>query len=248
MLAALIRLRPILAQGRSFLFVRPGSGKAPPRQRETLCPHLQWRSECVKPILMLRDLHYSFIPATHKSSGVADGVLDWPGLLGFGLTFAKVPLAMLGLFFAITSSDMALSALIACAIVLDILDGVVFGHSSAASNKQVRERRRILDSCLDRFLMFSILIPSVFVMRFPIYVFAVVTARELAVWIVTVLPFLNAGFVHKPNLPSKIGATLSGVMVIVFSTMGVVPVSVVTCFICFSAIGILLYVIRPERI
>ena len=200
---------------------------------------------------MIRAFQSLLMLPVHRSRSAAfepELDFDWQAALGFLLTFAKIPFALLAVSLVMRNRSLALSALIIVAIVFDVLDGVIFGCSRLCSNRALRERRRIWDSCLDRVFMFSVLVPAVVVMHFPTTVFALVTVRELVVWVVTALPYLNSGFVHKPNLPSKLGATLAGFTVIFFNLVGNVPLTLIILFTLFSVTGIALYVVRPVRI
>jgi phosphatidylglycerophosphate synthase len=174
--------------------------------------------------------------------------LDWPAALGFWLTFAKIPFSVLAVLLVLAKGLATLNALIVLTISFDILDGYVFGYSAFSANRTLRESRRIWDSVLDRAFMFAVLIPLLLTTTFPAYAFFVIFLRETAVWIVTGLPYLRNGFVHKPNLFSKIGVTLAGLEVIRFDMVGQLSFAILAAFVAFSVAGIVLYIRRPERI
>jgi len=174
--------------------------------------------------------------------------LDWQASMGFWLTFAKVPFSMLAVSLASIRNLSALSALIGVTVVFDILDGYVFNCSAHASNRPLRELRRVWDSLLDRVFIFAVLIPALLIFQLPLYVFAVIVVREIFIWIITGLPYVRTGFVHKPNLPSKIGAALAGAEVIYFNITSQISLVILFAFVVLSAIGILLYLLRPQKI
>ena len=193
---------------------------------------------------------YVFKPFSSRLESFSPPVnsLDPAATLGFGLTLAKIPLTMVSVLLVLSNRHLELTALIVFAIIIDILDGVIFNRSLFADHRGLRESRRIWDSTLDRLLIWSTLGAAVVTSGFPASVFGIIMLREFIVATVTGIPYLRTGFVHAPNLPSKIGATLIGVQVIWHNAGRPPSAFLLSLFLAFSLIGVAYYIKRPKSI
>lgn len=175
-------------------------------------------------------------------------LLDWPARLGFLLTFLKIPATLLMVWLLYVGQLQAVSVLVVWSMFMDWADGVIFNRSAHATDQYLRESRRIWDGTLDRFMIWTTLLFAVLMIGFPLQIFAVIMLREFIVCLVTGLPYVKTGFVHAPNWPSKLGAVMIGVQVILYNATSVVPTSSFIAFLLLSTIGIALYITSPRRI
>jgi phosphatidylglycerophosphate synthase len=174
--------------------------------------------------------------------------LDWAARLGIGLTLAKIPLTIFMTWLMFARAFEILNFVVVFTMLIDIADGVIFERSAHANNRFLRESRRIWDSALDRVVIWTMLCLALIIAHFPIMLFLILMLREFAVCGVTSYPYIKRGFVHSPNLPSKIGAVLIGVQFIFFTSTNQVPVlSTISC-VAFSIVGLWLYVVKPKQI
>ena len=174
--------------------------------------------------------------------------LDWPARLGIGLTLAKIPLTVFLVFLIFSHALQALNVTVCLTVLLDIADGEIFNRSAHAGNRFLRESRRIWDGTLDRMVIWTTLTFAVLVLGFPLVLFSILMLREFAVCAVTSYPYFKSGFVHAPNLPSKLGAVLIGAQLVLFTVLGRVPLLSTFLCIALSIVGLWLYVTKPERI
>jgi phosphatidylglycerophosphate synthase len=174
--------------------------------------------------------------------------LDWPARIGIGLTLAKIPIAVFILLLIAIKAVTLLNWTIVFTMLIDIADGEIFNRSNYAANRFLRESRRIWDGTLDRVVIWSTLSAAVLLLDFPVTLFLFLMFREFAVVLVTSYPYFTKGFVHAPNLPSKIGAILIAVQLIFFTTTGDVPFLATLLFAACSLVGLWLYVSNPRRI
>lgn len=143
--------------------------------------------------------------------------LDGAAQLAWSLLGLKTLIGLSAPILVLTEKFDLLALFLAVAIIADILDGWVFGKSGLASCKDHRDRRRIIDTITDRFLIAATIAPLFFSGHVPATFLALVVARELAVYVVTVVPYLAKRFICRPNLPSRIGTALVGVQTILLS-------------------------------
>lgn len=175
--------------------------------------------------------------------------LDWQAKLGFILTFLKVPLTFLAVIVLLLEHSIALNITIAVTMVLDLLDGMIFERSSVAAVRHLRESRRVWDSFLDRLFMFAVLIPATLFRGFPTTSFAIISVREMLLWIITAIPYVRSGFVHRPNLPSRVGTALAGIEFMCFTAFGEHNyVSILPVYVSVASVGLVLYKMRPRPI
>lgn len=175
-------------------------------------------------------------------------VLDLPARLGFILTFLKIPLTAAMAWMVYEHSLVTSSLLVALSVLIDIADGIIFNRSKFATDSFLRRSRRIWDSMLDHFMIWTTLLVAVFIIGFPALVFLIIMIRELAVCIITAVPYVKRGFVHAPNMPSKLGAAMIGVQLIMFNTTATVPGSFIVVFLAVSIIGLICYIRTPRHV
>ena len=211
-----------------------------------MCEHLWYRCSSMTPPFPL----FLLRPGSSRLHALSPAVssLDWPATLGFALTLAKIPLSLCMVILVLSGHLFAVDILIVLAIILDILDGVVFNNSAYSKHRHLRECRRIWDSILDRVLIWTTLTSAVIALNFPLWLFGTVFARELAVTVVTIRPYLKTGFVHAPNLATKIGATMIGAQMI-WHTFDAEPSRILFgLFAGFSLLGLYWYTRYPKSI
>lgn len=152
---------------------------------------------------------------SRKSKAIA----VYPAVLSFGITLLRCFIALL-VFSAIASepysSVMKNSIYIFLIMILDQLDGDLFRISSLNNQGYWRRRRRLIDSCADRFCIQIVCLPLVFGNPDFLYLYLAITFKEIMNSIPCISAFVKFRALLRPRFFSKLSTVLVGLVVIVY--------------------------------
>ncbi len=141
------------------------------------------------------------------------------GWLGIFLTFLK-PIFTLGVIVLITYDHPGSASLsIFGLMVSDIFDGVLFRHSTLASNSKLSILRRAADIIGDRIAIDGVFLTMVHISNFPFYIYGIEITRQIIIAALVFYGWKNLRPIRNPNLPSRIATFCVGLMAIAWLTL-----------------------------
>lgn len=174
------------------------------------------------------------------------GWMDCPLLITCMLFTLRLPLLILCLALLPQPGQIAsLSGVLMLIVLADIMDGIVFTTSRAAAHPSARRWRRALDAAADRLVVQAVCLPAVLLssMSWPIY--ALISARELALAFAVVPPAIRYKRILSPNFYSRAAsACIPILLVIEVAHSPLLPLATIT-FTVLAIAGLVRYYVHP---
>ena len=169
---------------------------------------------------------------------------DFAAQLSFAFTYAKIPIVIVFVGLLANGATYTAAWLLGFAIFLDIVDGLIFKMSKQTKSRLISMGRRVSDAVLDRLLSIGALTSATIFLDMTIVPLMFILARECVLFFVCGRPFLYEGKVGHPNIMSRAGMLILGIVTIMFIATSSLPSALVIASFVFLVIGTAQYISR----
>jgi len=191
-----------------------------------------------------RAFSFPFMEITRASIGLhpdKHGKLSSVVKISFLLTSSKVLLGIFIAFLCYFGSIETAGLILAIAIFFDVIDGIIISTKSSSFDDQPRHYRRLLDVITDRSLLVIVLSALLLSRVIGVWLFSLFVLRELLLFIVVGILFLQKRVSSEPNLPSRLSFFLLGIICIQSCSANPISYVLVYLFIALTLVGAALY-------